>query len=1226
MQYSFKTIRLRTFVILLLIIGLHAGLLSYAQTRKSPPKKAAPATDSAARARQHMLDSTRLAQKKALDSIKTVRTHSTDSLKKARKHTIDSLAAIRKYRESKKYKDSVSNARLSKVNALRKSQKQHFDSLKATRQKQTDSIVSVRKHATDSLKAGQKKRTEKLAAIRKYKESKRFRDSVSVSRQLHMDSMRAVRKKFTDSAFASRKHIMDSSKQARKVYFDNLTAVRKKAADSLKAVRKVKADSLAKAKDARAKQQKVNEKKKEDKAKLALELKIKKKHEAWNNEKMLKKKWSLPRQAIQNTFTRYNYYFNANRKMDEALANMQRMAKSNNYDSLIELFPFNPDRDSAALSSDMDSIIQKVSLGVQIHDPRTKWGDDLYLLLGQAYYYKGNYENATASFRYAISILDRFKKKKTARPVSSKSREEPSIVEDEKKSMLDFLKHQTVHNESLLWLARVYTQSGHEGEAESVLDLLSADKKFPESLKGQLAVEEAFLTLKQHNVHTASEQLGIVSNDNNVEHWLRLRAAYLNGQLLQRQGNYNAAAESFRKVIDLQPKIDMDFYARKYLAYNIMYGGGDQKDAIASLKKLLNDGKYTPYYDQVYFVLGRLAANTGNTQDAITYLSKSISTPKASKKQKAVSFASLGDVYYSVHQYEAAKKAYDSASYLASHAPNDPLIAQAVRRSKALDEITGPVHTIYTEDSLLVLSGLSEKEQRNAARKYIRHAEQLRADSIFKAENAGVNAVATTDPSQNDNNYTNWYYTNPSLMQQGYNEFKRKWGNRALTDNWSRMSSVSLSGSTAANTTTPDTTTAAAPAANPNGGQIAYDENGIPTEESLLSFIPNTADKQNKARLRIQRAYIDLANAYVRQLEDFPQALQTLDSLDSKYPAHEHKAQDYYLRYLVALKQNKLPLAQEYSSKLQKEYPESQYASLVRPTEDNPNGNTQVTVAAYYDQTYDLLNQRQFTEVITRAKNGRVQYNDVRYKSKFIILEASAQAAVENYAAAEALIVDLVKDNPNDSLRPWAEKVLDYITKNKPKQPAAAPAQGANSNNLGEGPVHPLPPGTPTSQPQPATNGTNTPAPQPTASNPAGQPATPGAPATVAPANIPATYTYKPQEEHYFVFAFKQMDNKAMGVKAALTDMDNMKFSTLNLSANLEMLQGQQGLVITRSFQNASQANIYLNTFKGNPQITREYTSASDYDVFIISAKNLLKLQADKSLADYLQFYRKQYK
>jgi hypothetical protein len=70
-------------------------------------------------------------------------------------------------------------------------------------------------------------------------------------------------------------------------------------------------------------------KKKDEKQKaLSIKLLHEKKQEEWTNEKLLKRKWNLPRRVYQNTVTRYNYFYNARRKYDDGI----RSLKKNNKD------------------------------------------------------------------------------------------------------------------------------------------------------------------------------------------------------------------------------------------------------------------------------------------------------------------------------------------------------------------------------------------------------------------------------------------------------------------------------------------------------------------------------------------------------------------------------------------------------------------------------------------------------------------------------------------------------------------------------------------------------------------------------------------------------------------------------------------------------------------------------------------------------------------------------
>jgi tetratricopeptide (TPR) repeat protein len=1178
--------------------------------------------DSARDARQHHTDSLTAARKKTADSLEAARkyksskhyqdsvsktrTAKADSIKNARtaaikaqtaarKKVTDSLAAIRKYHDSKHYRDSVAKSRQRHMDEIKAVQKAHMDSLKLARKISTDSAMAVRKAHTDSLKKIQTERSEKMAAIRKYRESKRYKDSVAIIKQARLDSIRIARKAFSDSLAVVRKANAENLKEMRKHMTDSIAAVRKKSMDSLKLVRKTRTDSLTKVREKKEKVAKDKQKANENKLDLALKLKIEKKHKAWSNESMLKKRWGVPRREIQNTFTRYNYYFNADRKMDEALLNMSRVRKEN-YDSLIALFPFNPDRDSSSIAPDMDSIIHKVSVGIQIHDPRTKWGDDLYLLLGEAYYYKGDYQNAIIAFRYTVSIYEQNKKK----PKESKTNkgEGPSILEEDKKSILDFLKHQSVHNEAILWLARTFTQINQVGNAESVLDLVEADPNFPKSLVGRLALEKAFVKLKQGDLKAASAQLSLAAADNNLSDMQRERCAYLAGQIFELRNEDSAAIANYEQTLDLHPKIDLDFYAHKHEAYAVMASGMDPKSTVSTLKGMLKDGKYAPYYEQIYYILGLLAIKSNNNAEAITYLEKGIKAPKATKKQKAISFAHLGTIYYAREDYINAKHAYDSAAAFSKYAGDDDEVALALRRAPVLGDIAGPVGIIHTQDSLMALASLSDREQKLAVRRYIKMLEDRRADSIYRAENSGVQAAEQAG-NNGEEQIATWYFSNPQQLQQGYNDFKRKWGNRPLTDNWRRIASVGF----VSNANPTDNNVAAVDS---GGAELDVDENGIPTEESLLAMIPNTDQQKDRAKRLEQRAYIDLANAYIRQLEDYPPALKAMDTLDVRYPQHEHKAQELYLRYLVALRQNRMDEARGMGAQLLKLYPGSQYAELVRPsTEDNASAKEDnESIQTYYDQTYSLLQQRQYTEVLQRVRVARKKYASPRYNGKLTILEASALVGQGEYKPADTMLREFMKVNTSDSLHDWAEAVLKYIDRNKPKElPPAPMADSAKktANNIPAMPSDTM-----------AVKRANNVKPNPDMAN-------------AIRMSPPDKYTYKPQDEHYCIFVFPGYEARSMGVKAAITDFNTFKYTDKKLTVTIDMLNAGLGVLVIKKFPNANEAKAYMNALKATTQIFREY-KPTDYKVLIISSINYLKLLADKSDGPYSVFYAENYK
>ncbi|MBL0130634.1 MAG: hypothetical protein IPP43_05555 [Chitinophagaceae bacterium] len=110
------------------------------------------------------------------------------------------------------------------------------------------------------------------------------------------------------------------------------------------------------------------------------------------------KKFKLPTRFIQNTVTHYNYYFNANNKLNEVL----ERAKASFTDDYSQLLPFyNYTLDATAKDSvQLDSITYKSSSGIALHDLRNDWVDNLYLLWGASFYLRKDFDSAYLMFQF----------------------------------------------------------------------------------------------------------------------------------------------------------------------------------------------------------------------------------------------------------------------------------------------------------------------------------------------------------------------------------------------------------------------------------------------------------------------------------------------------------------------------------------------------------------------------------------------------------------------------------------------------------------------------------------------------------------------------------------------------------------------------------------------------------------------------------------------------------
>lgn len=137
-------------------------------------------------------------------------------------------------------------------------------------------------------------------------------------------------------------------------------------------------------------------------AQLGFELAVKKPEPYENRElkaeKSGRKKLTKPRKFLQNTYTHYNYFFNANNKLNEVIGRAKESHKDD-YSSLLSYYNYSLETTKAD-KQQLDSVIYKAKTGIVMHDLRNEWIDDLYQLWGQAYFLQGELDSAYQMFQF----------------------------------------------------------------------------------------------------------------------------------------------------------------------------------------------------------------------------------------------------------------------------------------------------------------------------------------------------------------------------------------------------------------------------------------------------------------------------------------------------------------------------------------------------------------------------------------------------------------------------------------------------------------------------------------------------------------------------------------------------------------------------------------------------------------------------------------------------------
>lgn len=1140
-----------------------------------------------------------------------------DSLVNARnaKRAADSIARVQaklKLENDKRIKDSTDAAlkkrtqdslaiQLAKQDSIRNEQKRISDSIAFERKRVADSTMLARKVYDDSIKLVRQNEQRKKAELVKYQNSKQYKDSVEArkafvkdsiknardaqlnvvkterqrvndslknARQLYNDSLTAVRTKYNDSVSTAQKNLIEKNKSERQRLNDSLLAVRTQRKDSLDAVRKKNQKETATTKE------KTNAEKQKS---LAIKVHEKKKEE-WSNDKLLKRKWNMPRRIYQNTVTRYNYYYNAKRKYDEAIKTITKNHKED-FDKVINIDPYDIQKQGGSIASFMDTVIKKASFSTQIHDPRSKWFDNLFFLMGKASFAKNDFDGAITTFQFiANEYIDA--PKKTDKKFSEK--DEVSIATLENRKGIKRFRHHPIRNDALIWLAKSYIQAEQYSEAQSLLGTLAKDKNFPDRKKSELFLTKASLEMQQGNKSDVIESLTQALKQE-LPSKQKTRIEFLLGQLYAENGEYAKSSEHFKKSISKKASPEMDFFTKLSIAENAAKGGGDKAYAVAQLEKIISDPKYAKNKSQALNTLAAIEEEQ-NTTRSIELLRKSIDNPEnKDTKQKALAFAQLGNIYYKSSNYEGAKVSYDSASFYGTTPPLENINEINIRKT-VLGEIVSYIRIIRMQDSMLVLAKKSEKEQKAAAKRELDKIKKEQATSQAANNNTQVVALQPNNATK-----SNWYFYNSTLIQKGSTEFKQKWGNRKLEDNWRRVAATNSS-----------FVSGDKQEGDEEGSEEQTDKMNVGgnTVASLISKLPKTPAEIDIATNKIMDAYYNLGLTYFSQLQDYKHSIDMFDTLLYRFPNTSYKKQCYYGLYINHDKLGNTVQATKYKKLLNDEYTNTEFAKLASdPNYKKEQEKVANSIFEHYDITYSTYKEGKFQEAIDRTAYAHSTYQSNPILAKYDIVEAISYAGISQNEKCKTLLQQVIQNYPNTAEQMHAQNILSYMS-----QMVAGDTANASNNNLNDL--------------LSVNEGNNKYQDSLEASNIFKE---------LRAVDGKGLYILDLESDHKVMVFVKNVDGRTMGLKSALSDYNLLKHNVKEYTTGMNLLTSQQALITIEKFSNAIFAKKYAQDMS-NEKLLFSQLKKNEYDVAIISFVNYIELIKTRDILGYIRFYKKNYK
>lgn len=747
------------------------------------------------------------------------------------------------------------------------------------------------------------------------------------------------------------------------------------------------------------------------------------------------------RKFIQNTTTHYNFYFNANNKLN-AVIDRAKVAQKDDYSTMLSFYPYSLEN-TATQKNELDSVIYKATAGILLHDLRTDWVDNMYLLIGKAYYLRKQFDSAALTFQFInYNLFPRKKNEDDDRVVGTNDNTTAgtiSIANKEKRNVVQkILTLPPSRNDALIWLIRTFTDEGEYGDAAGMINILEHDPNLPSRLKNDLDEVTSYWFFKQDNFDSAAFHLEkALTNADTKED--KSRWEFLLAQLYEKNGSFNKASEYYDKASKHTTDPIMDIYAKLNDA-KMMRNSGNYKELQNSIDNLLRMAKkdrYENYRDIIYYSAGQLEMQKPDTVNSLANYAKSVKYNHENIPYRNKSYYQLADISYTQHRYKDAHSFYDSLDLAEKHFEFDS--AATAERRKVLAGLVQKISAIDREDSLqrLVLMPQADREAfiKKLARKYrkengLKEEDDFTGNTLitFNDNNQGpVDLFAA--PTKGD-----WYFYNASLKSRGYSDFKAKWGKRENIDNWRRKaaatvlpgkggnpgSGISLGGDPA-NPTSASPDNASDAAAKP--ADLSY--------EGLMEGIPLTKERMDSSNKTIAINLLAAAKIFQNELFDYQQAIDTYQEYLRRFPQTEAGGDVFLSLYYCYTKLGDINQANNYKNIVVNKFPGSVYSNMILHPESLEPNKKNPAVTARYENIYNMFIEGKFDEAMDAKKQADSTYGKNYWTPQLLYIEAIHEIKEKNDSNAIAVLHNLETLYPASPLKEKATTMIDVLGRRK---------------------------------------------------------------------------------------------------------------------------------------------------------------------------------------------------
>ena len=899
-----------------------------------------------------------------------------------------------------------------------------------------------------------------------------------------------------------------------------------------------------------------------------------------------KKNTGLTRR-VQAFKARYNTYFNGHEAYKEGVQT-QRTGNKDNYMEVMPLYVTGNPKTVALGKGQFDRAVEKCQKTIKQHTitARPDWKsskpktpkDKIWLsqkeynpflwrawfLMGEAQFRKGEYMEAASTFAYIQRLY--FSK--------------PNLIARARLSE-----------------AKCYAELDWLYDAERLVNETRRDS-FPTNLNALRASVMADYQLRQGLYEEAIPNIQLaMKKSHGVE---KARLHFLLGQLYRETGQNKLAFKEFKKVFKSNPPYELEFNAR--IQQTEVMSKGQSKKMIGKLKAMARNRKNAEYLDQVYYAMGNIYLAQGDTLHALYAYKDGVEKSTRNGVEKGVVWLHLGQLYWDREEFVKAQECYSGVLGLFDKDRDD--YKDIDERAKILEELKPYAQAVELQDSLQELAKMDSTEMLKKIDGLIEELKKKEREEERKQnEAAGITAEGNR-PNQPMNNQMGannnqqqgglWYFYNPSSVNAGKAEFKRKWGERELADDWRRSNKTVLGSfdedmaegdSLMTDSVMSEGLANDSTMLNPDGTELSEKEKerlekqkeyeaDPHRREYYIKDIPYTEEQMATSNAALVDGLYNSAIIFKDRMENFPLAERTFQRVLVDFEEFEHLDELYYNMFQLYARQGRETEAEDYRKRLVDGYPDNEHAKLVADPNFEFKGRYGKQVEdSLYTAAYEFYEAGDFDQVIAGNTYAEREYPKGANRARFLFIDAMSKLEKGDRGQFMNAMKNIVQTYPQSTVSELAGLYVKGLQEGRILASGRMSSGDIWSRRMGM--------------------------------------------ALADSTSADTVFKVDKNVNHLFVIAYEHdsIDENQLIFEVARYNFSNFAIRYFDL----ETLRGDGiDLLEVKSFLNYDEAYVYMHKLTNNEEMSKKLEGLK---MFIISEDNLKVLMNGKSFEEYFDFY-----